>query len=245
MQDWCVYAGDRHLSWEGCFNVRDLGGLPTRDGGRTRAGAVIRSDSVDNLTDAGWEAMRAHGVRTVVDLRNDDEVERFARARAAQVPRVRVPIDDVDDAEFWRWCWDNDLDGSPLYFRPFLERKAGRCVAAVTAVAEAAPGGVVVHCGVGRDRTGLVSLLLLSLAGVDAEHIADDYEASRARLTPAWSTWGIPDQQPEIDAALGRHRTTARDALLSLLADLDVEARLRAAGLTDAQVTALRARLVE
>jgi protein-tyrosine phosphatase len=61
---------------------------------------------------------------------------------------------------FWRRVWDEGLDGTPLYYRPFLEEKAERCAAAVAALADARTGGVLVHCGIGRDRAGLVALLL-------------------------------------------------------------------------------------
>jgi hypothetical protein len=64
----------RELAWEGCLNVRDLGGLPTEDGGETRYGRVVRADSVRQLTDAGWQAVADYGVRTVVDLRGDYEL---------------------------------------------------------------------------------------------------------------------------------------------------------------------------
>ena len=65
---------DRHLDWDGCFNVRDLGGLRTADGRRTRRGAAVRVDGLNRLTATGWAALWAHGVRTVIDLRNDDEL---------------------------------------------------------------------------------------------------------------------------------------------------------------------------
>ncbi|HEY6032238.1 MAG TPA: tyrosine-protein phosphatase, partial [Gaiellaceae bacterium] len=63
----------RALAWDGCVNVRDLGGLPTEDGGVTLRGAVVRSDNARRLSDAGWQALLDHGVRTVVDLRWADE----------------------------------------------------------------------------------------------------------------------------------------------------------------------------
>src|SRR5919199_3968254 len=63
----------RELSWEGCLNVRDLGGHPTSDGGVTAYGAVVRADSLRSLTEAGWRAAVAYGIRTVVDLRGDHE----------------------------------------------------------------------------------------------------------------------------------------------------------------------------
>ena len=52
----------RDLVWDGCLNVRDLGGLPTRDGRETRFGAVVRADSVRALSVEGWDALLAYGV---------------------------------------------------------------------------------------------------------------------------------------------------------------------------------------
>jgi protein-tyrosine phosphatase len=70
-----VTAPERELAWEGCLNVRDLGGHRTTNGGVTRYGAVVRADSVRHLTDAGWQAAVDYGVRTVIDLRADEELE--------------------------------------------------------------------------------------------------------------------------------------------------------------------------
>jgi protein-tyrosine phosphatase len=235
---------DRHLSWEGCFNVRDLGGLRTADGGETVRRALVRADDLDHLTAAGWAALAAYGVRTIIDLRNDDEVAPSARRRPAGVATVRVPLDDVEDAGFWEHCWANDLDGSPLYYRPFLDRKPRRCAAAVAAVARAAPRGVAIHCGGGRDRTGLVCLLLEALAGVIPEEIVRDYELSNVRLRDLWAARGEEDQVPIIDEILARRNTTSRALILDILESLDVEAYLRRGGLGDADLAAVRGRLL-
>ncbi len=237
-------TADRHLNWEGCFNARDLGGLRTINGRTTRFGAVVRSDSLDHLTPAGWAALEAHGIRTIVDLRNDEERRAESGPRAAGLTTVHVPLDDIADTELWEYIWGNGLDGSPLYYRLFLERKPDRCAAAVAAVARAAPGGVVVHCGAGRDRTGLVTLLLLALAGVGGDDIASDYELSTQRLRAFWAARGEEDQGPEIEGLLTRARTTARALLLDIAATLDVEAYLRSAGLSVDDLGAVRSRLV-
>src|SRR5919199_5798139 len=110
---------DRHLDWEGCFNVRDLGGLRTADGRETRRGAVIRADAVDRLTAAGWRALDEHGVRTIIDLRNDDELGRDTAPRPPGVATLHLPLDGVHDRQFWdHW----ERQGPPLYYGPFLER---------------------------------------------------------------------------------------------------------------------------
>lgn len=235
-------SGARHLDWDGCLNVRDLGGIPAIDGRETRWRAVVRSDAPDQLSPAGWSALRGYGIRTIVDLRNDRERRVEPDPLTAGLTTVRVPIDDIEDAEFWQYCWDNQLDGTPLYYLPFLERegKAERCAAAVAAVARAEPGGVLVHCGIGRDRTGLITMLLLALVGVVPEDIAADYELSHERLKPLRA--GLDGRSPQ--EVLARKQTSASEVIKATLASVDVEARLRDAGLTDDDLRAIRARLL-
>ncbi|MFL6074445.1 MAG: tyrosine-protein phosphatase [Mycobacteriales bacterium] len=236
---------ERELAWAGCYNVRDLGGLPTAGGRTTVPGAVVRADSLDTLTAAGWQALYDHGVRTVVDLRDPDEVAARDGTAPDGIVTVAVPLDDSADTAMWRYFRGQGLDGSPLYYRPFLERKPERCAAAVAAVARAAPGGVVVHCGLGRDRTGLVTMLLLALAGVTPEAIADDYALSADRLPARWSARGEQDQNAEVAELLRRAGTTARAALLATLDWLEPASYLRSAGLADTDLTAVRARLLD
>ncbi|MEV4470194.1 tyrosine-protein phosphatase [Nonomuraea sp. NPDC049504] len=235
----------RDLEWEGCYNVRDLGGIAVSGGGSVRAGALVRSDNPERLTAAGWRALVEHGVRTVVDLRNDDERRGDSSPRPEEVTTVHVPLDDSVDTVFWNQIWENELDGSPLYYRVFIEQKARFCAEAVAAVARARPGGVLVHCGLGRDRTGLIVMLALALAGVSPDDIADDYALSAGRLPPLFQALGAADQTDEIRRILARKGTTAREALLGVLDGLEVEKQLRAAGLTDVDVAELRARLVQ
>src|SRR3954470_21641164 len=183
---------ERHLEWEGCFNVRDLGGLPLAGGGVTRWGAVVRADSLDDLTEAGWEALVAHGVRTVVDLRNPDE----RHYDSPPVRVVHVPLDATEDREFWD-VWENGPQfGTPLYYGPHLERHPERSAAAVAAIADAPPGGVAFHCGGGRDRAGQGAALGLSLVGVPAAAVVADYALIDGRLTARYAARGEEDQAP-------------------------------------------------
>lgn len=235
---------DRHLAWEGCLNVRDLGGIPAAGGRRTRRGAVIRADALDRLTANGWAAVEAHGVRTVIDLRNQDERSPDASPRPVGLQTLHVPLDGVEDRAFWDVWASGPQFGTPLYYGPHLERFPQRSAAVVSAVARARPGGVAVHCGIGRDRTGQVSLLLLTLAGVAPEAIADDYELSHARLRPHWAGLGLEDQGDVACAFLERQGTTAHQMIVSLLAATDVGALLRTGGVTEDDVATLRARLL-
>jgi protein tyrosine/serine phosphatase len=235
---------DRHLEFEGLFNARDLGGLPASGGRVTRRGALVRSDTPERMTAQGWRDLVSFGISTIVDLRNDDEVAGDAAERPVEIETVRVPIDDIDDREYWEHCWSNELDGSPLYYSSFLDRKPDRCAEAMSALAHARPGGVLFHCVGGRDRTGLVSLLSLALVGVPAEVIASDYELSAERLRHLYASFGMADQGIEIAEILQRKGKTARGLILDLLESLDVLAHLRGAGLTEKDLTALRTRLI-
>ena len=115
---------------------------------------------------------REAGVRTIIDLRNDDEIRpasgqqltalagsaQFPALAAAQSPswttRVEVALDDIADTGFWQFLNRERLNGTPLYFRPFLDRKPERCAAAVTALAAASPGGVIFHCAAAGTAPG-------------------------------------------------------------------------------------------
>jgi protein-tyrosine phosphatase len=235
---------DRFLDWEGCFNARDLGGLRTVQGARTRRGAIVRSDALDHLTAKGWQSLLDHGVRTVIDLRNDDEIG-SSPLRPSGVGVVRVPVDGIEDRAFWDvWSAGWEFD-TPLYYRPHLERFPDRHARGISAIARAAPGGVVFHCSVGRDRSGLVAMLLLALAGVSDDDIASDYALSATRLAPLFARRGEDDPAAEIEEFLRSRGLTLEQSMLSALSLLDAQAVLRAGGLDDAELGALRARLVE
>ncbi len=236
---------DRHLHWDGCANVRDLGGLPTAAGGETRRGALVRADALSRLTGDGWSALLDHGVRTVIDLRNDDELEPDVAARPLELTTVHVALDGIEDAEFWAAWTGRAAFGTPLYYRAFLDHFPQRPARVLAAIAHARPGGVAVHCGIGRDRTGLIAILVLALAGVTAEDIAADYALSSDRVRLLLARLGEPDHVAEIDALYDREGTTAAAVVIGLLATLDVEAYLRAAGLGVGDLAALRARVVE
>jgi protein-tyrosine phosphatase len=232
---------DRNLDWDGLCNVRDLGGL-----GRIRRGAVVRSENPEALTAAGWDTLWAHGVRTVVDLRNAGERGADTAPRPSGLTTVHVPLEDYDgEAEFWRPYRETGLWGTPLYYRAFLDRFPRPVAAAVTAVARAEPGGVLVHCAAGKDRTGLVVLMLLALAGVAAEDIAADHALSNERLRPLWARLGVADQVTAVAELAARHGTTAEASLLETLAAVDAEAYLRAAGVSADDLAAVRARLLD
>jgi protein-tyrosine phosphatase len=242
------------LDWEGCLNVRDLGGLPTEDGRRTRGGTIVRSDNVRTLTDAGWHALAAHGVSRIVDLRWPEELaedqprdvdvevvhvsvlgEAYDSEYVAELDAHLESVEDVTDHYAWSYV-------------DFLERYRDRFGTAFAAVADA-DGAVVVHCMGGKDRTGLVSAVLLRLAGVDLQTIGADYSLSSANLAPRSAQW-LDAAGDDSERAKRRKLTdTPAGAMVRVLEEIerrygDVTSYLCAAGLSDEQIDRLRKRLV-
>ncbi|MCW2964873.1 MAG: protein tyrosine/serine phosphatase [Actinomycetia bacterium] len=241
------------LTWEGCVNVRDLGGLPTEDGRRTRLGGVVRADNVRRLTDEGWRALAEHGVRRIVDLRFPEELAEDP-PRDVDIDVVNVSVLGVaNDPEYVKeldaHLAANDIaDHYAWSYVDFLERYRERFGAAFAAIADA-DGTVVVHCFAGKDRTGLVAAVLLRLAGVDHATIGADYALTAENLRSSWEVWLHEAVDDEERAKREKLQHTPAEAMTRVVQEIerrygDVVSYLRAAGLTDEQVDRLRERLV-
>ncbi len=165
----------RSIDVDGLVNARDLGGLRRRDGAVTPRGVFFRSENIDWVRLAGWDQLRALGVRTVIDLRQPTERARDAQARPPWLTTVAVDLDGPENTAFWKDYWDNGLCGTALYFIPHLVAMPERAGRVLSALAHAPAGGVLFHCMSGRDRTGLISLLLLTAADAAPEEIVLDY----------------------------------------------------------------------
>lgn len=164
------------LTWPNCINVRDLGGLPTAEGGKIRPGTLIRSDSHGKLTEDGVEAVTAYGVTRIIDLRRETECVAEPSPFADKPLYRNLPVQDPADP--------NDglhLTLAEIYIK-LVDRRPELYAAAAAAITDAPPGGVVVHCAGGKDRTGLVIAMTLTVAGVDRDVIAADYAATELRL---------------------------------------------------------------
>src|SRR5689334_15193956 len=95
----------RHLAWDACYNARDVGGYPTENGGQIRWRPLVRADNLNRLTEDGQAALRDYGLRTIIDLRLADELERYPNPWASQqrvegAPRyLHLPLHYAEDTE--------------------------------------------------------------------------------------------------------------------------------------------------
>ena len=241
------------LAWEGCLNVRDLGGLATEDGRRTRHGAIVRADNIRKLTDTGWRSLAEHGVRRIVDLRMPVELAadepRDVDIEVVHVSLFGAGMDEEYLAELDAHLAsvDDVADHYAYSYVDWLERYREHFGRAFAAVADA-DGTVLVHCMGGKDRTGIVSALLLRLAGVPLATIGEDYAVTAGNLEPSTSRW-IPAIEDEAERAKwARLAATPAIAMERVVREVeerygDVASYLRAAGLSDAQIDRLRGRL--
>jgi protein-tyrosine phosphatase len=239
----------RLLAWDGCLNARDLGGYATEDGRETRWGMVVRSDSPAALTEAGRAALADYGVRAIVDLRLPTELAEdpnpFAEPGDHGIvytnvsfidPAAGFPPDTLTLAENYLWM---------------LNRFDGFVAQAMAAIARAPEdGAVLIHCAAGKDRTGLISALLLGLVGVPAETIAADYAMTAELLRPRDEEWleHGPGERAEREAMLARFTPTA-EVMVEVLAGLTerfggVEPYLRVTGLGQGDLDRLCDRLL-
>lgn len=195
------------LDWPNCVNVRDIGGLPTGDGRQIRRGELVRADSLERLNPAGMAAAQDYGVTTIVDLRSRWELSTVAHPFSADPGYWFVPfIDAARDTERNRSIEHTRAD----LYRGSIDRNGRSIAAALTIIADAPTGAIVVHCLSGADRTGMFIAMLLDALGVERSAILQDYDRTRECLTVDPGPDGLPLEPDTMEQTL-RHVDTRWD----------------------------------
>jgi protein-tyrosine phosphatase len=184
------------IELENAVNVRDLGGLPADGGNRIRAGQLVRSDNLQDLSPADVTRLVDEiGVTTVVDLRSTGEVTSegpgplkalasVEHVHLSLLPEFGEMTDVAKDAlalNRERALQRDPKNVADAFYFGYLEDRPDSVVGALRAIATA-PGAALVHCAAGKDRTGVVVAMALSVAGVPREEIVADYEATGERI---------------------------------------------------------------
>ena len=174
----------RQLALEGCFNFRDLGGYQTVDGRRVRWRQLFRADSLSRLTESDFDQLGAMGLATVIDLRTVSEVAERGRVEwpAPGITYHHLPMLDVLPArdEYVEWA---AADFVARRYADMLATGASAVAEALRVLADSRCHPAVIHCAAGKDRTGIISALVLGLLGVSDEDIVADYALSRDNMT--------------------------------------------------------------
>ena len=254
-------VAERLVPLDGTQNFRDLGGYETAGGGRVRWGRVFRSDSLAELSDADVGRLARLGLRLVCDFRGDAEVTEEPNRLAGRpgVAYWNQPLGDrsVQPAEWRRRFESGDfagVDASWLTrsYRGMIDDCAAELGAVLRRLAHERGLPAVLHCTAGKDRTGVASALLLLLLGVSRELVLEDYALTgrytEGRIRSAERFFAGRGIDPtHVRGLLGSEPATLAGALDHLDAahgGAERWARGRA-GLTEAELAALRAALLE
>ena len=173
----------RTLAFEGCVNFRDLGGYRTGDGRRIGWRRLFRADGLSKLTQADREQLVALGVTTVIDLRTVDEAEQRGRFPVDLVPvrYVDLPLTDVLPATEELPSWSEASFVASRY-QQMVAEGAPALAGAFEVLGSSGSLPTVFHCSAGKDRTGVLSALILAFLGVPDEVIVEDYALSAAAM---------------------------------------------------------------
>lgn len=255
-------ARERLVTLEGALNWRDLGGYPTADGRVTKWGCVFRSDGLDQLTDADLEVIAALGIKLVVDFRVDREVGE-SPSRLPDHPdlrRQRLPIggEEVEGRTVIETILAGEVRSYTIeqmasVYERLLEDFAASFGQVMHDASDPANHPMVFHCTAGKDRTGLMAMLLLGALGVADDDIVADYElTTRYRSSKRIEVLRPELEKHGVDVEAVRPFLTAQAPVMSatlkrLRADYgSIDGFLRArAGVEDATLARLRAVLLE
>jgi len=230
---------ERVLRWDGCVNVRDLGGLPLADGGETAYRVVVRADWLPGLSDAGRRALVDYGVSLVVDLRPQRE-DRGDEYEPLPVPVVRQAMDPRPVPAAWDWPSMKEA------YLGLADAYRAELAQALTALGDADPPAAI-HCAGGRDRTGIACGMALWLAGVEPDVIAADHALSDESWGPFSHEWLA--EAPDEDERERRRRIlrpagrTLADVLEEIERREGIRELLLDAGADEAALDRLTARL--
>ncbi|MFP6623167.1 MAG: tyrosine-protein phosphatase [Myxococcota bacterium] len=246
---------ERLIDLEGCLNFRDLGGYPTAGGRRLAWRRIYRSDGLHRLTAADVVRLRDDLALTdLIDLRSTAELSLDGRGPLEDEPMAfhHVPLFDGDRPSTFSPDLQMRMEEMSLADRYFgLVEMAKEPIARVVELIADAKGGAVYHCAAGKDRTGVISAILLSVLGVPEELIVADYALSRQNLDAIIERLNASDGYKDMFEHLPPDTLHAEpETMVSLLAKLEegygsAEAFLESAGVGSDVVERLRASVLE
>lgn len=168
------------LPLKNAYNVRDLGGYPCLDGGVTKWNTFLRGDDLAHLDQEEIQFLMDYGVKTVIDLRSASELRQYPDpfSQVEQVSYHNIPLMTGDIADATKIVAENPSDFIGEFYLALVRQEPSLIKIVLDTIAEAGPGGVLFHCTVGKDRTGIIAAMLLGIAGVATADIVSNYEVT-------------------------------------------------------------------
>lgn len=245
----------RRVEMATIHNFRDIGGYEAMGGMSVRLGALYRADGLYRLalSEDDMEVVRNLRIRTVIDLRSDRELEERGRfpVDKHEVEFHHVPIIDktwehtevpdfANDVDFLVWAYEQMLvDGRDKFRRAF------------SIIADGAQLPVVYHCAAGKDRTGLLTMLLLGVLGVHDDDIVHDYALSQEAMKRMlqWLEVNFPEGANNMKSGPTYYMAAHPDAMYEIIRRLrerhgSFDEIARSFGVTSGSISALRAAML-
>ncbi|WP_151737358.1 tyrosine-protein phosphatase ['Paenibacillus yunnanensis' Narsing Rao et al. 2020] len=237
---------ERLLKLEGAYNVRDIGGYPAEHGKLVQRGRLFRADGLHRLTGGDQGLLLDKGLRTVIDLRHDDECLAKRNVFADSEALAYYNVSLINPAT----TMEADIRCLGDMYVNMLDECGPQLGRVFTLIAEAGEGGVLFHCAAGKDRTGVVAALLLDLAGVPKELIVQDYAETEINLAPLMAEFLAEMPEEMRSAGYEAFMGSAPENMEIMLQHLHAryggaEAYLASIGLSEAQLAELKRRLLE
>ena len=243
-------TGERLVAFANIHNFRDLGGYTGLDGATVHWRRLYRSDDLSRVVGADQELFSSLGVRTVIDLRRPVEIDNIGRIPAFDgFTYHHIHLDYPS----WPAMQFADTEARSAYVTERYLEMAGTATAgigdALRMIADADQAPLVFHCIAGKDRTGVVAALTLSLLGVPDPDIADDYHLSEGAEAANWEWYRSRDSNL-VDRRWMHIVVSPPQAMLDFLVELrrrhgSVEAYAASIGVTPAHVAAMRSHLLD
>ncbi len=238
----------RLINLEGVANLRDVGGYRTADGRTVRSGRLLRSASLHLLDEDGQQELIDRGLRHVIDLRHDHELE-----HAPNVFRESADVNYQNVSLFAGLSPERlPIGAIPTLLEMYTELLSSSRDLIVRAIEPFATGETaLVHCSAGKDRTGIIVALLLSLVGVDDETIIHDYALTDIYLEPLRDSFREYARKAGHDMVQYEHMISCRpeymrDFLTHLRSNYgSAREYLLAGGMTEQQLAAIRDHLTQ
>ncbi len=240
----------RHIPVDGAYNIRDLGGYPTKNGGQTRWRTLFRADGISNLPTSSKDVLIDEGVKTVVDLRGTRELREepnaFLDTHGVAYRSHNVAGDGAVSSWGDRPIPDDSSVRLSMLYTAILDKRGEALRDTLKSLAEPNALPALFHCTAGKDRTGVLSALILGIAGVPDETIIEDYVLSARFLygTPVVPTSDL-DAGPPLSFEAYQLKWAPAGAMQATLGHIEnsyggVVEYARRIGVSDSEIAAIK-----
>ena len=243
----------RLVPLQGVHNFRDIGGYLGEAGMTVKKNMMYRADGLYRLTASDIEVVRSLGIQTVIDLRSDEELSNVGTfpCDAYEVSFHHVPIIDST----WQHSdvpdFDEDTEFLIWAYTQMLSEGATRFQQAFSIIAQSPRLPLVFHCAAGKDRTGLLAMLLLGVLGVDDDVIVADYALSGPAMLRMmeWAQSEYPDLEARMTASPKYFLSANPQAMSQLIKTLrdehrDFQGIAMSLGITEAEIESLKSMML-